>query len=602
MNSPFLSAVVIAFNEERNLGRCLESLAGVADELVVVDSGSTDATVAIAESHGARVFTHPFEGHIEQKNWAADQARGEWLLSLDADEALSEELRQSILEWKSAQSASPLVGFRMNRLTSYCGHFVRHGGWYPDTKLRLWKTGHARWTGENPHDRLELVDASRSSGHLKGDLLHYSYHTVEDHRRQIAYFSDIAAGAYSGATWLAAPGIRHLKGAFQWTKNALIRGGWRDGKTGWTIARWSAFATLEKYRKIAHLRRLHRLLEKADRTTIKRVLVCRTDAIGDVAVTLPIAGFLKSVNPDLEVDFLTRPYAAPAARAAESVDRVVLWEDNSAPDLAGYDAAILAFPDVDVARQLEAAGVPIRVGTRRRWPFARFMNVHNAASRKSSGRHEAWHGLDLALSLHPAPGWSKAGLRVPEDEGAWHAWSRLATEPWETVAQKVQGADSWLVPGKQHVILHAGSNNSATNWSLERYLACMEALVKSGCRVLWTGTAKEGAALKDAWIPNEEVVDTTGKLTLDQLMSLIAAADGLVASSTGPLHLAAGLGTSCVGLYAQEAPMWPERWRPLGRHARWLSTRVHTPSGHLDIPLEAVLQALTNIGKASASE
>jgi len=82
------------------------------------------------------------------------------------------------LEWKSAQQESPLLGFRMNRLTSYCGHFVRHGGWYPDTKLRLWKAGQARWTGKNPHDRLELKDASGSSGHLRGDLLHYSYHTV----------------------------------------------------------------------------------------------------------------------------------------------------------------------------------------------------------------------------------------------------------------------------------------------------------------------------------------------------------------------------------------------------------------------------------------
>ena len=142
MPSPSLSAVIIAFNEEHNLPRCLDSLEGIADEVLVVDSGSTDRTVSLAEERGARVLTHAFEGHIQQKNWAADQAAGEWLLSLDADEALSPELAASIRAWRADASAASVNGFRMNRLTSYCGEWVRHGGWYPDTKLRLWKAGH----------------------------------------------------------------------------------------------------------------------------------------------------------------------------------------------------------------------------------------------------------------------------------------------------------------------------------------------------------------------------------------------------------------------------------------------------------------------------
>ena len=166
-----------------------------------------------------------------------------------------------------------------------------------------------------------------------------------------------------------------------------------DGATGWTIARWSAFATAEKYRKIRNRMRMERALVRCGRAEIKRILVCRTDAIGDVAVTLPIAGFLKSVNPGLQVDFLTRSYAAPVAQAAVNVDRVVVWDGSDAVDWSVYDAAILAFPDATVARQLQQSGVPIRVGTRRRWPFARFVNIHNNASRKASAgtkRGMAW--------------------------------------------------------------------------------------------------------------------------------------------------------------------------------------------------------------------
>ncbi len=597
----FLSAVIIAHNEERNLARCLGSLKGVVDEVLVVDSGSSDRTVDIAKEHGARVLTHTFEGHIQQKNWAAEQATGLWVLSLDADEALSPELAAAICTLRAELPKLGIHGYRMNRLTSYCGRWVRHGGWYPDSKLRLWRAGNAKWGGNNPHDRLELNSVGEI-GFLKGDLLHYSYHSIDDHRRQIVYFSDIAAETYQGKYWLALPAIRPIKVGFQWLKSAIFRGGWRDGTTGWTIARWSAFATAEKYRKIHNLALIKRALRWQGRNKIQRVLVCRTDAIGDVAVTIPIAGFLKSVNPKLQVDFLTKSYAAPVARAAVKVNDVVVWDNADEVDWSVYDAAILAFPDLTVARLLKRSGVPVRVGTRRRWPFARFMNIHNVSSRRESGRHEAWHGMDLALSMHPAPGLNQPGLSIPEDTTVWHEWGKLRSKPWLTVANEVDDGAEWIVPGRRHVILHAGSNNSATNWPLARYFACMEILLSRGCRVLWTGTAEEGRALLGELGPCPDVVDTTGKLSLTQLLSLIAECDGLIASSTGPLHMAAGLGVPCFGLYGAEAPMWPQRWHPLGSHARWESTSERTPSGGLDVDAEVVANWFLDLWGLPATE
>lgn len=591
MGQPFLSAVIISYNESKNISRCLKSLEKVADEIVVIDSGSNDDTVELALQWGARVIDHAFEGHIEQKNFAAAQANGEWLLSLDADEALSEELIESLLRWRT--SPPEFEAYRVNRLTSYAGHWVRFGGWYPDQKLRLWKKGSAQWNGENPHDRLELLGGG-GSGWLAGDLLHYSYHSVSDHHDQIRYFSDIAAEHYAGARWQTWLVIRPWKMGFQWFKNLILKSGWRDGKTGWTIARLSAKATGDKYKKAAHFRRVNDLLRQSDRSRIDRILLCRTDAIGDVALTLPVAGWLKSVNPELEVHMLVRAYAAPVAQAALHVDRVLVWDDQNRPNLEGYAAAILGFPDAHVAKALKAAGVPIRVGTGRRWPFRRWVNVRNHTSRKTSGQHETWHGLELAFSLHPAPGFNRWGEEVSLDSRHWSNWGALVAEDWERVVQKAPEKSAWTQSDAKTIILHPGSRGSANNWPLERYGELREMLLEGGYRVLWTGSEPEGQQVRSLLNLNlsDQEIDTMGKLSLAELMSLMTQCHGMVASSTGPLHLAARLGVPCVGLYDSNPPFWPERWRPIGEHVTCLTGRS-SHAEFLNISVQDVFKSLT---------
>jgi glycosyltransferase involved in cell wall biosynthesis len=246
-----LSAVIITFNEERNLQRCIDSLKGVADEIIVIDSYSTDGTQKIAETFGARFIQHAFEGHIQQKNVALTHASFEWILSLDADEALDETLRQSILTVKDSGNSD---GYSMNRLTNYCGHWVKHCGWYPDTKVRLVRNGKARWTGINPHDRLELTEDAKPQ-HLRGDILHYSYYTLDDHRKQIEYFGNIAARELfdrkKKITWL----MVFAKVIAQFVKSYILKLGILDGSAGWTISRMSAYATWRKYSKLKNLYR-----------------------------------------------------------------------------------------------------------------------------------------------------------------------------------------------------------------------------------------------------------------------------------------------------------------------------------------------------------
>jgi glycosyltransferase involved in cell wall biosynthesis len=245
-----LSVVIITFNEERNIGRCLDSLAGVADEVVVVDSFSTDDTAEICRAKGARFFQHPFEGHIEQKNWALKQASHFHVLSLDADEALSEKLRESVFLAKKNWNCD---GYTMNRLTNYCGQWIRHSGWYPDRKLRLFDRRKGHWGGQNPHDRVEMQPGSTTTP-LDGDLLHYSYYTVNEHIERTRKYADIAARAMHArgkrATWLHlifSPLVKFLKSYF-------LKLGFLDGRAGWTICKISAWESYLRYRALLRLR------------------------------------------------------------------------------------------------------------------------------------------------------------------------------------------------------------------------------------------------------------------------------------------------------------------------------------------------------------
>ena len=246
-----LSAVIITYNEARNIGRCLDSLAGVADEVVVVDSFSTDATEAICKAKGARFVQHAFRGHIEQKNWALEQALYPHVLSLDADEALDETLRASILAVKDNWACE---GYRMNRLTNYCGQWIYHCGWYPDRKLRLFDRRKGHWGGVNPHDKVVMEAGCRES-HLKGDLLHYSYYTVEEHLAKTKKYVDIAAQALHqkgrrGAWWRV-----WLSPAFKFFRNYILKAGFLDGKMGFVICRISAQETYLKYKQLRALGR-----------------------------------------------------------------------------------------------------------------------------------------------------------------------------------------------------------------------------------------------------------------------------------------------------------------------------------------------------------
>ncbi len=250
MESVKISAVVITLNEELNLERCLNSLRGIADEIVVVDSFSTDRTEAIARSNGAKFIQHKFEGHIQQKNYAMRQATYDYVLSLDADEVLSDALRNSIL---SAKQNWTHDAFCFNRLTNYCGKWIKHCGWYPDTKTRLWNRRKGKWEGENPHDKV-IMESGLRIKHLKGDLLHYSFPTIASHVRTANSFSEIAAKeAHRKGKKVTLIFHVILNPWFTFVKKYFFQLGFLDGYYGFIICRISALSNFLKYSKIREL-------------------------------------------------------------------------------------------------------------------------------------------------------------------------------------------------------------------------------------------------------------------------------------------------------------------------------------------------------------
>ena len=245
-----LSVVIITFNEEKNIERCLKSIEGVADDIVVVDSFSTDRTEEICKSYGIRFIQNEFTGHIEQKNWAITQAKYPHILSLDADEALDEGLIKSIVEIKNNWQYG---GYYLNRLTNYCGKWIYHCGWYPDKKLRLWDSSKGKWGGTNPHDKYELRDGEKSTARLKGNILHYSYYSIEQHCKQTEKFSSISANA------LFAKGKKinlvklYISPLVKFIKSYLFQLGILDGYYGFIICKISAHSNYLKYFKLREL-------------------------------------------------------------------------------------------------------------------------------------------------------------------------------------------------------------------------------------------------------------------------------------------------------------------------------------------------------------
>ena len=299
---------------------------------------------------------------------------------------------------------------------------------------------------------------------------------------------------------------------------------------------------------------------------IKNLIISRTDGIGDVILTLPVAGLMKRLHPGVKIWFIGRSYTAPVIAACEHVDHFINWDELSglAPrEKVEYfsslkaDAIVHVFPHKELSQIAFRCKIPLRIGTSHRFNHWLYCNRLVHVGRKRSPLHEAQLNARLfrPLGVKTTPSLeelkSLMGLTKPDDlEKAY---------------------SQWLDPARLNLILHPKSKGSAREWGLENFDELIHTLPKDRYKLFISGSAEDGVALQgriEAW--GGDVTDITGKMPLAQFISFISKADGLVAASTGPLHIAAALGKVAVGLYAPMRPIHPGRWAPLGQRAGYL--------------------------------
>ena len=297
----------------------------------------------------------------------------------------------------------------------------------------------------------------------------------------------------------------------------------------------------------------------------QRILISRTDAIGDVVLTLPLAGILKQYLPQVEVYFLGKTYTRDVVDLSEDIDGFLDWSEISVkPEQEGielfkqyaFDSIIHVFPDRAIARMAKKAGIAKRIGTSHRiynWAYCNRL-VH--FSRKKSELHEAQLNAKLLSALGIDQDFS-----LDEIQGFYHL----------RLKQKLDDSFAALLhPDKKNIILHSKSKGSAREWGLDNFRGLISLLPPDKYRIFLSGTEEEGLLFREKLLGPEHVIDISGQMSLAQFIAFIHASDALVAASTGPLHIAAALGKVALGIYPPIKPMHPGRWKPLGPKASYI--------------------------------
>lgn len=243
-----ISATIITYNEERNIARAIESLRS-ADEIVVVDSGSSDRTVQIAQQLGARVIEQQWLGYAGQKNYAADQASHDWILAVDADEALSEILEAEI--WQLKKNGPQFDAYSMPRLAQYLGKWILHSGWYPDRKVRLYNRKKAKWVGKYVH---ESVQVSGTVGRLDANLLHFTCQSLSEHLRTMDRYTTLAAEELVAQRRKIGWYQLAVDPAWTFFRTLVLKRGFLDGMEGMAIAWMGAIYQFLKFAKARNMK------------------------------------------------------------------------------------------------------------------------------------------------------------------------------------------------------------------------------------------------------------------------------------------------------------------------------------------------------------
>jgi len=295
----------------------------------------------------------------------------------------------------------------------------------------------------------------------------------------------------------------------------------------------------------------------------KTIMISRTDSIGDVVLTLPMAGVIKKFYPNAKIIFLGKTYTKPVVALSKHIDEFINWDElqktsNPVDELKKFNADVFihVFPNKEIAKMVKAANIPLRIGTFGRLHHILTCNKKILFTRKKSDLHESQLNLKLLSPLGITQ-------HIELDElASFYGFSKVPTLKPELK----NSIDS----NRKNIILHPKSKGSAKEWGLDNYLQLAELLPKDQFKVFISGTEEEGKLIGNTFKFDENIVSLIGKLSLTDFIAFIANTDELVAASTGPLHIAAALNKKAIGLYSPKRPIHPGRWKPVGQHAQAL--------------------------------
>jgi ADP-heptose:LPS heptosyltransferase len=535
-----LSAIVLSKNSEKKIEKCLSSLKGWADEIIIVDGGSTDNTVKIAEGFGAHVYLHPFSGSFAQeRNFGTDKASNEWVLQLDSDEIVTDALKKKCEE---ILPATKYAAFKFRRKNVFLGHELTYGGWYHWSQ-HLFKKGFARYEGR-VHEKM-IVEGD--VGFMDADMLHVPFDSISEFiDRQNRYTELQAADIIDQEKDLSAKNIKYnlrVKPLKVFRKIYFNKKGYKEGFYGLVFAFLSSWLHFLKWAKV-----WERLKDK------KNILIVRNDRFGEFLLNIPAIRAVKDTFKGSRVILAVDPYVKELAKNVPYADEVIVWRNgkhslfetikfSNILKKKNIDIAIIMNPSKETNMAVYLAGIPERIGYDHKWSF--LLTKKKEDLKHLGQKHEVEYNLDLVKEMDAETKDKNLALNTGDP-----------------------GFQAGIVndPGLGFIAIHPWTSDFVKQWPIERFRELALKIVKeTGVNVVIMGGPEE--VQKSALFDNldKRINNLTGKTTLVELASVLKKSKLLISGDSGPVHMACAVGTPVIALFRNDMPgKGPKRWGPWG--------------------------------------
>lgn len=564
-----ISAVILSKNSEKKIEKCLSSLKGWADEILLVDGGSTDKTADIAKQYGAKVCLHPFSGSFAQeRNYGTDKASSEWVLQLDSDEIVTDAFKKKCDE---ILPKTKYTAFKFRRKNVFLGHEFTYGGWYHWSQ-HLFKRGFAGYEGR-VHEKMIVKG---DIGLIDADMLHIPFDSISEFiERQNRYTDLQAADIVDQEKDLTRKKIKYnlkIKPAKLFRKIYFNKKGYKEGIHGLIFAILSSYVHFLKWAKV---------WEKIK--SRKNILIVRNDRFGEFLLNIPAIRAVKETFKESKVILAVDPYVKELAGKMSYADEVVIWRNgkHSLSETVKFanllkkkriDIAIIMNPSKDANVAAYLAGIPTRVGYAHKWDFLLTKKIED--SKYLGRKHEVEYNLDLVKVIDAETKDKSLTLKMDE----------IST-------QLVGGFPTCEVGA---IAIHSWTSDPVKQWPIERFRELALRIVKEmDTNVLIVGGPEE--TQKSAVFNNldKRIKNLTGKTTLVELASILKKSKLLISGDSGPVHMACAVGTPVVALFRNDIPgKGPKRWGPWGE-----SNVVIEKKSLLDISVDAVMGAVTRLSR-----